>query len=267
MFRNQYDGDVTIWSPQGRIHQIEYAMKAVSEGSATVGLKNQTHAVLVAVKRSPNELSGYQKKIYVLDEHVGISIAGLLSDGRLLSRFLHNECINWQWVFQEPIRIPKLMIELETKMQVNTQRYGRRPFGVGLLVAGYDENGPHICQSCPSGMVYECQAMSIGSRSQSARTYLDMHVAEFTSCSTEDLVKHGLLALRETLPTGLTLSVKNTAIAIVGKGTPFTVLAEEGISSYLQSIISVPLIRGQPEEERVEEGREPSRPAGSDGHE
>ncbi|KFD54851.1 hypothetical protein M514_04285 [Trichuris suis] len=259
-------------------------MKAVSEGSATVGIKNQTHAILVAVKRSPNELSGYQKKIYVLDEHVGISIAGLLSDGRLLSRFLHNECINWQWVFQEPIRISKLMVELESKMQVNTQRYGRRPFGVGLLVAGYDESGPHICQTCPSGMVYECQAMSIGSRSQSARTYLDKHVDEFATCSVqhevtsffsilsfigsnEDLVKHGLLALRETLPSGLTLSVKNTAIAIVGKGTPFTLLTEEAVSTYLQSIMTVPLLRGHDEDERIEEGREPSRPAGSEGQE
>lgn len=63
MFRNQYDHDVTVWSPQGRIHQIEYAMEAVKQGSATVGMKNKEVAILLALKRAPSELSSYQKKI------------------------------------------------------------------------------------------------------------------------------------------------------------------------------------------------------------
>jgi len=64
MFRNQYDSDVTVWSPQGRLHQVEYAMEAVKLGSAVVALKNKTHAAIVALKRAPNELSAYQKKNY-----------------------------------------------------------------------------------------------------------------------------------------------------------------------------------------------------------
>ncbi|XP_020914494.1 proteasome subunit alpha type-1 [Exaiptasia diaphana] len=84
MFRNQYDNDVTVWSPQGRIHQIEYAMEAVKQGSATVALKSKSHAVLVALKRAPSELSAHQKKILPVDSHVGISIAGLTADARLL---------------------------------------------------------------------------------------------------------------------------------------------------------------------------------------
>lgn len=84
MFRNQYDNDVTVWSPQGRIHQIEYAMEAVKQGSATVGLKSKTHAVLVALKRAQSELAAHQKKILHVDNHIGISIAGLTADARLL---------------------------------------------------------------------------------------------------------------------------------------------------------------------------------------
>jgi len=56
MFRNQYDSDVTVWSPQGRLHQVEYAMEAVKLGSAVVALKNTTHAAIIALKRAPNEL-------------------------------------------------------------------------------------------------------------------------------------------------------------------------------------------------------------------
>ncbi|EPY75666.1 proteasome subunit alpha type-1 isoform 3 [Camelus ferus] len=71
MFRNQYDNDVTVWSPQGRIHQIEYAMEAVKQGSTTVGLKSKTHAVLVALKRAQSELVVHQKKILHVDNHIG----------------------------------------------------------------------------------------------------------------------------------------------------------------------------------------------------
>lgn len=77
MFRSNYDGDITTWSPQGRIHQIEYAMEAVKQGSACVGLKSKTHAVIVALKRSSSELGSYQKKIFKIDDHIGIAISGL----------------------------------------------------------------------------------------------------------------------------------------------------------------------------------------------
>ena len=83
-FRNQYDSDVTVWSPQGRLHQVEYAMEAVKLGSAVVALKNKTHAAIVALKRAPNELSAYQKKIILVDDHLGFSFSGLLADARIL---------------------------------------------------------------------------------------------------------------------------------------------------------------------------------------
>merc|ERR1712203_598755 len=77
MFRNQYDNDVTTWSPQGRLHQVEYAMEAVKQGSATVGIKNKTHAVLAALKRASSELTAHQKKIIPIDDHLATSISGL----------------------------------------------------------------------------------------------------------------------------------------------------------------------------------------------
>jgi len=236
MFRNQYDSDVTIWSPQGRLHQVEYAMEAVKQGSATVGIKSNTHAVLVAVKRAPNDLSGHQKKVYKIDEHLGISIAGLLSDARLLAKYMETESLNWRWAHSEPIPVEKMMNLLGLKMQVNTQRYGRRPFGVGLLVAGYDENGPHIVQTCPSAHTYDCYAMSIGARSQSARTYLEKNLKQFAESDLQELVKHALLALRDTLPGEVTLSSKNTSVAVVGKNTPFAIYEDDAVQPFLATI-------------------------------
>ncbi|KAL8575621.1 Proteasome subunit alpha 1 [Nucella lapillus] len=68
----------------GRLHQLEYAMEAVTQGSAAVALKSRTHAILLALKRSPCELSAHQKKIVPVDDHVAVAIAGLTSDARLL---------------------------------------------------------------------------------------------------------------------------------------------------------------------------------------
>ena len=66
-FRNQYDTDVTVWSPQGRLHQVEYAIEAVNQGTVCLGLRNDKYVVLAGLKRSPNELASYQKKLHKID--------------------------------------------------------------------------------------------------------------------------------------------------------------------------------------------------------
>lgn len=202
-FRNQYDSDVTVWSPQGRLHQVEYAMEAVKLGSATVGLKNSDYAVLVALRRAASELSSSQRKIIPIDDHLGISIAGITADARVLSNYLRTECLNYKYAYGARYPVSRLISNLGNKMQVTTQRYDRRPYGVGLLVAGYDERGPHIFQVDPSANFFNCKAMSIGSRSQSARTYLERNISskgrDFV-CTKDELICHGIQAIRGSLP-------------------------------------------------------------------
>lgn len=108
--------------------------------------------------------------------------------------------------------------------------------GVGLLIAGYDTSGAHIYQTCPSANYYDCKAMSIGSRSQSARTYLEKHLDEFKGLTLNDLVRHGLLALRECLPNDLELNDKNLSIAVVGKDRKFEIYDDENIQQWLDLI-------------------------------
>merc|ERR1711966_108605 len=144
MYRNQYDTDCITWSPQGRIHQIEYAEEAVKQGSCCVGLVSKTHAVLATLKRSNSELGSYQQKVYKIDEHMGIGIAGLTPDGRVLSRFMRSECLNHKFVYGRNLPIARLVNQVADKAQIGTQRSGKRPYGVGLLVIGMD-----VCM--PSG--------------------------------------------------------------------------------------------------------------------
>ncbi|XP_076820888.1 proteasome subunit alpha type-1-like [Clavelina lepadiformis] len=240
MFRNQYDNDVTVWSPQGRIHQIEYAMEAVKQGAATVGLKSNTHAVLVALKRSQSDLIAHQKKIERISPHIAISIAGLTSDARSLGNFMRTECMHQEFMFDSRLPVSRLVGIVGNKTQTPTQRYGRRPFGVGILVAGYDEKGPHIYQTCPSANYYNCKAMAIGSRSQSARTYLERKLNDFKDCTAEELVRHGLYALRETLPSEQELTVKNCSICVVGEDQDVVIYEDEMVAPFLGSLEDKP---------------------------
>lgn len=212
-------------------------MEAVKLGSATVGLKNKEYAVLIALKRASSELSSYQKKIISVDDHLGLSFAGITADARILSRYLRQECLNYKYAYDAYYPVGRLISNLGNKMQVCTQRYDRRPYGVGLLVIGYDDQGPHIYQTCPSANFFDCKAMSIGSRSQSARTYLEKHLGSFGDCTKDELIRHGVQALQDTLPNEVELNNKNISIAIVGKGENFHILEEEENDKYLSNIV------------------------------
>ncbi|CAI2173764.1 5161_t:CDS:10 [Funneliformis geosporum] len=237
-FRNQYDNDTSTWSPQGRIHQIEYALEAVKQGSAAVGLRSNTHAVLLALKRSSDELASYQKKLIRIDDHLGIAIAGLTSDARVLSNFMRTEAMRSKMIYNRPLPIFRIVSAIGDKAQANTQNYGRRPYGVGLLVAGFDETGPHLYECVPSGDFFEYYAMSIGARSQSAKTYLEKYYESFAEASLEELVRHGLHALRDTLQQDKELNNRNCSIGIVGADQKFQIIEGDALQDYLNLLDS-----------------------------
>ncbi|XP_072278462.1 proteasome subunit alpha type-1 [Pyxicephalus adspersus] len=268
MFRNQYDNDVTVWSPQGRIHQIEYAMEAVKQGSATVGIKSKTHAVLVALKvnvfshydPSQGTVLWYMSELYKCIKIV-CDCGGTLECQLLCTEhfnFMRQECLDSRFVFDRPLPVSRLVSLIGSKTQVPTQRYGRRPYGVGLLIAGYDDMGPHIFQTCPSANYFDCKAMSIGARSQSARTYLERRMTEFSECNLNELVKHGLRALRETLPAEQDLTTKNVSIGIVGKDMEFTIYDDDDVAPFLEGLEERPQRKvAAPAEEVADKPEEP----------
>ena len=127
MFRSMYDSDVTIWSPQGRIHQLEYAMEAVKQGSAVVGAKSKTHAVLAALMRTPSEMSSYQEKIFKIDDHLAIAISGLTADGRYLCKYMRNECLNHKLIYDSPMPVERLIKQISDSKR-ETSFYCRKHF-------------------------------------------------------------------------------------------------------------------------------------------
>lgn len=227
MFRNTYDSDNTVFSPQGRLHQVEYALEAVKQGSAVVGLRSQTHAILVALKRAPSELASYQKKMLRIDNHMGIGFAGLTSDARVLSTYMRQLALSSRLIYDRPLPISRVVESLADRAQFNTMDYGKRPYGVGFLIIGVDSTGPHLYEFTPTANCFEYYAMSIGARSQSAKTYLERKYTEFSDASLDDLILHGLYALRDTLPQNKDLELDQVSVALVGPGADADVNSPE----------------------------------------
>ncbi|CAK9442207.1 uncharacterized protein LODBEIA_P59500 [Lodderomyces beijingensis] len=240
MFRNNYDNDSVTYSPTGRLFQVEYALEAIKQGSAAVGLTSKDHVVLVALKRNAEELGSYQKKIIKIDDHMGVALAGLAPDARVLSNFLRKQAMQCQMIFNRPIQTYKAALTIADKAQENTQSYGARPYGVGLLIAGYDETGAHLLEFMPSGSVLEYYGAAIGARSQAARTYLERNLDAIKSSATvEELIVHGLYALRDTLSQDVELTFKNTSVSVVGKDQEFVLYDDENVQQWLDKLDGV----------------------------
>jgi len=236
MYRNQYDTDVTVFSPQGRLHQVEYADEAVKQGSACLGLVSKELVVLAALKRKPNELASHQEKIFRIDDHMSIAIAGLTADARSLARYMRTECLNHKYVYGSAMTTGRLVENVADKHQACTQLAIRRPYGVGLLVAGFDKNGPHLFQTMPSGNYLEYKAQAIGSRAQSAKTYLEKHFDSFADLGKEELIKHALQALQGTVSGDQELDSNNCSVVVLGKDTPYTLIEGTAVQPYLDLI-------------------------------
>lgn len=213
-------------------------MESVKQGSACVGVRSKTHVVLGALKRSVSELSSHQKKLLEIDDHIGMGMAGLTADARSLAKYMQNECLNHKYIFGHAIPPANLMSDLADKHQRTTQTYVRRPFGVGLLVAGMNPHSqsPHLYQTCPSGNLYEFYASAIGARSQSAKTYLEKHYESFAEASKDDLIVHALQALVGCVSGDDELTKENGSIAILGKDQKFTMLEGDELQPYLDRL-------------------------------
>jgi len=234
--RNHYDTDVTMWSPEGRLYQVEYAEAAVNQGTICLGLRNDDFCVLGGIKRAPNPLASFQEKLFEIDSHMGIGMSGLTADARSLVKYMRSEALNHKYVYGAPIQGSRLVLDVADMHQKYTMTGSRRPLGVGLLVGTYDQTGAHLYETKPSGNYYEYYAMAIGARSQTARTYLEGKFESFKDCSLDELIKHALRALAATLSSDFEMDVKSASIAVMGKGRSYQTIEGAELQRYLDEI-------------------------------
>lgn len=113
MQKSNYDSSCLIWNPQGRLFQIEYAMEAVNQGTCLLGLRSKTHVVLCGLKSTMDETLGYyQEKLFPISNHMGLGISGLTPDGRLIHKYLKNECLNYNYIYDSNHPVERLVTKL-----------------------------------------------------------------------------------------------------------------------------------------------------------
>jgi 20S proteasome subunit alpha 6 len=164
-----------------------------------------------------------------------MALAGLTSDARVLANFMRTQSLASRLTYDRAMPISEIVQRISLKAQWNTQEIGRRPYGVGLLIAGVDAHGPHLYEFQPSGLTQEMVACGIGARSQMARTYLERNIEQFPDASREELIKHALRALKESMPQDKELTVDNTAIGIAGLDDDFKLYEGQEVAQFLDA--------------------------------
>ena len=175
-----YDRGITIFSPDGRLYQVEYAREAVKRGTASIGVRTADGVVLAVDKRIRSPLLEGQsvEKLHKADDHVGIASAGHVADARQLIDFARRRAQVNQLRYGEPVGVETLTKEVTDHIQQYTQVGGARPFGVALVIGGIDNGEPRLFETDPSGTPYEWKALAVGADRDEIQNYLEDHYEE-----------------------------------------------------------------------------------------
>ena len=174
-----YDRAITVFSPQGRLYQVEYAREAVKKGTISLGLVYEDGVVLAADKNVTEELMLAEsiEKVYQIDEHMGAATSGLVADGRRIIDRARIMAQSHRITYDEPMGVDMLTRDICDFQQLHTQVAGSRPFGTALLIGGVDGR-PHLYETDPSGSYWEYKATAIGENSDKVKAYFAKHYKE-----------------------------------------------------------------------------------------
>lgn len=192
-------GSLTTFTSTGELGQIKHAQAAVNKGATALGVKVGTGVVLLAEKKSPSPLVDPSSitKVFVVDEHIGLTYSGLGPDARVLVDEARRECQNYRLRYHEPMPVGQLVRELAMIYRDYTQAASVRPFGVSLLVAGADALGPHLYQLDPSGTALAWKAVVAGKNATSTRTALEKRYKQ--EDSVDEALYTSLITIKEVL--------------------------------------------------------------------
>ena len=133
----RYDVDCVTWNPDGKLLQVNYACEAVTQGTICLALKSKTSGVLLALKKNPTKLACYQEKIHEISNNVGVGISGMTADARVLCKYMRKENLVNKNLYGVDLPVQGLVSKVTKKFHEKTSVYGKRPFGIGLLVLGF----------------------------------------------------------------------------------------------------------------------------------
>jgi proteasome alpha subunit len=171
-----YDRATTMFSPDGRLYQVEYAIETVRRGTLALGIKAKD-GVVIAVEEKARKLqsTALTQKIFQIDDHIGVAAAGYIPDARIQVDHARFAAQSNRLIYDEAIDVEGIAKGLADLAQQFTQYAGVRPFGVALIIAGVDKNGCNIYFTDPSGTYIGFDAVAIGGGHDQVTEFLEKH--------------------------------------------------------------------------------------------
>jgi len=186
-----YDLSAAQFSPDGRIFQVEYANKAVEASGTAVGIICKDGVVLAVEKIVTSKLyePGVNKRVFIIDQHIGMTVAGLLADARQIVNVAREEAVNYKNNFGDDIPLKYLADRVSLYMHAHTLYGAIRPFGVSVMLASCENGQPKLFTIDPSGVYYGYNGNAIGKAAQNAKTEIEKIKYKDMTCA--DLIKEG----------------------------------------------------------------------------
>lgn len=213
-----YDRSSTMFSPDGRLLQVEYAKKAVRQGTACVGVCCKDGVLLVADKRVIEKLVVPEsiQKIFQVDNHIAAAPTGYLMDGRVLVERAQLIAQQHRITYDSEMDVLSLVKEIANLKQAYTQYGGARPFGVSILIAGIDEEGPQLFVTDVTGIYFRYKATAVGEFDVELKEILDASFKE--DMSMDDALNMVINALKKVYAKDFDASKVDCAFVHVTKG-------------------------------------------------
>ena len=244
-----YDRAITVFSPDGRLFQVEYAREAVKRGTTSLGVKSEEGIVLLVEKRNTSKLIETKsiEKIYQIDEHIGAATSGLVADARALIDRARVEAQINRLTYDEPISVEGLSKKICELKQLYTQNGGVRPFGAALIIGGVTKKGCKLFETDPSGALIEYKATAIGAGRKEAMNYFEENYSE--NITLEEAISLSLDAVYSANDGNIKDS--SIEIAIINK-EGYKKISEDKVKEYVDDLLE----RNKETEEETEESEE-----------
>jgi proteasome alpha subunit len=228
-----YDRAITMFSPDGRLLQVEYAKKTVRQGSTAIGVQCTDGVILVADKRIVEKLIVPEsvEKIWKIDDHMAATASGIISDARVLIERAQVQAQQHKVTYDSPIDLITIVRDMANLKQLTTQSGGYRPFGVSVLIAGVDNGKPKLYETDPTGIYFQYKATVIGEAEPEVEEILYKEYTEKMTMA--DGFKMALKALKKVLDKNFDAEKIDAAYVSV-KDPKYTKLTKEEIKSYLK---------------------------------
>jgi len=227
-----YDRAITVFSPDGRLFQVEYAKEAVKRGATAIGMVFDGGVLLMAYKNAPSRLlvPESMRKIFEIDKHIAATASGLIADARRLVDLARLESQRHRLAYSEAASVEAITKELCDLMQVYTQYGGIRPFGVSLLVAGVDTE-PRLYEAEPSGALTGYLADAVGSGKKEVEEFFEKEYKP--NMAQDEAVALAIKALKKSGDLQIKAETLEIAIATMKK-KEFSVLSQKEVEKYIK---------------------------------